>query len=81
MNASRPIHVVRRGPVTATVHRLAGFVPEYRVTVAFAAASGAIECGLDDLRPAREALEQAEHFIRYEQQLARMNPCPGCGDG
>ena len=74
------VHVVEAGSVTATVYKIPGFHTDYRVTVQIADA-GTLACGPDQLRPARQALEQAELFIRHEEQIQRMNWCPGCGDG
>lgn len=75
-----PIHVVEQGGVIATVYKIPGFQTEYRVTVQVAD-SGTLECGPDELRSARKVMEQAEYFIRHEEQMAQMMRCPGCGDG
>lgn len=80
MNGTIAVHTVKAESVIAVVYRLGGFEPQYRVTVAVPG-KGTLECGPDELRPARQALEQAELFIRHEEQMARMNRCPGCGDG
>ncbi len=80
MPDATPIHVVQAGGVTATVYRIPGFQPGYRVTVQVPDSS-TLECGPEKLRPAREVMEQAEYFIRHEEQVQRMNRCPGCGDG
>lgn len=74
------VHVVEAGGVTATVYKIPGFRAEYRVTVQIPDA-GTLACAVDQLRSARQALEQAELFIHYDEQVQRMNWCPGCGDG
>jgi hypothetical protein len=81
MSDPAPIHVAQAGGVTATVYKIPGFLrTEYRVAVNIPDV-GTLDCGPDQLRPARQALEQAEFFIRHEEQVQRMNRCPGCGDG
>ena len=80
MSDPTPIHVVEARGITATVYRIPGFRKDYRVTVKIPHA-GTLECGPDQLGPARQALEQAEYFIRHEEQVERMSRCPGCGDG
>lgn len=80
MSEATPVHVVQAGGVTATVFKIPGFQTDYRVTVEIPDA-GILKCDPGELRPARDALEQAELFIRHEEQIARMNWCPGCGDG
>jgi len=80
MNGMIAVHTVKAEGVLAIVYRLSGLEPQYRVTIEVPGV-GTLECGLDHLRPARQALEQAELFIRHEEQMARMNRCPGCGDG
>ena len=76
-----PIHVAHSGTVAATVYREdTRRASSYRVVV------GKDEDGQagftpDELCMVRHAIEQADYFIRYQQQLAQMASCPGCGDG
>ena len=78
---SVPIHTLTVGSVTATVHRVDGrHEADYYVTVA-GGNNGQPLFLPEQLGAFQEAVNQAEMFIGYQEQIARMNWCPGCGDG
>ena len=80
MTPSIPVHKVTIKTVTATVFRVDGFTPDYFVTVTSTENDEAPFLP-DELEAFQEAVCQAEMFIGYQEQIARMNWCPGCGDG
>jgi len=80
MNGPSPIHVVRIGTVAAAVYRRDAFQPEYWVELSSERRPEA-EFAPEELPMVRQAVDQSRMFICYQEQLARMNWCPGCGDG
>ena len=80
MGNSVPIHTATVGGVTAIVHRVDGREPDYFVTVASSENGHALFLP-EQLGAFQEAVNQADMFIKYQEQIARMNWCPGCGDG
>ena len=74
------VRVIEVGSVTATVYRINGFTPEFRVKLSTSENTDATYSPAG-LLMVQEAAQQAEWFIRGEQEVARRNPCPGCGDG
>lgn len=78
MCPSTAIHTTTVGSVTATVHRVEGYEVAYYVTLS----SGSSTKGdflPEELSQVVEAAEQARMFICYQEQVSRMNWCPGCG--
>lgn len=81
MTASVPVHSVTVETVTATVFRVdTGWTPDYFVTLESTSGEGA-PFRADELHAFQEAVDQADMFIKLQEQIARMNWCPGCGDG
>ena len=78
MTASRPVHTATVGPVTAFVYRVEGFEVSYYVTISSRGASNG-DFLPEELPQVAEAARQAQMFIGLEEQIARMNWCPGCG--
>lgn len=80
MNGATPIYEARVGTVTAAMHRLDGPQPDYCVAL-LSERSPEGEFAPEELPMIREAVDQSRMFIGYQIQIARMNWCPGCGDG
>jgi len=80
MSNKTPIHVARAGTVIASIYKEGEHDATYRVAVGRAGDSSP-EYSPDELSFVRSAVEQAEYFIRYQEQMGRMLRCPGCGDG
>jgi hypothetical protein len=73
------VHTATVGTVSATVHHIPGFQSTYEVTLqGDSAANG--QFWPEELKQLSEAAEQARLFICLQEQISRMNSCPGCGD-
>lgn len=80
MATTTAIHVARAGAVTAAVYKEDTLQTRYCVVLA--GGQGAqVVLTEDELGQVLSALRDAEYFIRFEQQMAQMLRCPGCGDG
>jgi hypothetical protein len=80
MTEKSAIYIGRAGDVTATVYKCNGVFTHYRVALGLRSVTEP-EFAPEQLEMVREALKQAELFLRYQEQLDRMIRCPGCGDG
>ena len=78
MSTSNPVHAASVGPVTATVHRVDDLEVSYHVTIASRSTPGRA-FPPDELLQVAEAAEKARLFICFQEQIGRMNWCPGCG--
>ena len=80
MTNAEPISVLEEGSVAASVYQLGHFEPNYWVTLK-SSQSAESQFSPHELPMLKEAAEQAYMFIRFQEQMARMNWCRGCGDG
>lgn len=79
MSEPVPVFTATVGAVSATVHYIPGFQSSYEVTLqGDLTANGQI--WPEELPHLVEAAEQARLFICLQEQISRMNLCPGCGD-
>lgn len=74
-----PLHAAKAGTVTATVYQVNGFTPDFQVELSTNENSEAT-FSFEELPMVQEAAEQARLFICLQEQIARMNWCPSCGD-
>jgi len=80
MTNESPIHIARAGTVIAAVYMDSALAISYGVTVGKDTDELAVFT-LEELCLLHQAVEQAEYFIRYQEQMGRMLWCPGCGNG
>ena len=74
------IHVAMAGTVQVAVYRDHSGQADYHVRLT-RASHDPPSFGPDELAMVCEAIKQADLFIKYDEQIARMNWCPGCGNG
>lgn len=78
MSERSPVHKATVGGVTATVHHISGEESVYEVTI-HCDPGPRSEFRPEELPQVAEAAEQARMFICMQEQISRMNWCPGCG--